>query len=76
MLENPPISITSMYYYYFFTLRDCSVRMYTCVQATVDDVNEEVQWGRAEVDGKVAMKIGSAKQVSVVTYKNSRTMYM
>ena len=40
---------------------------FTPMQATVDNVNDTVQWNRADISGKVAMRIGSEKQVSTTT---------
>lgn len=36
------------------------------VQAAVDAIEDIVQWSRVKMDGNVAMKIGSQKQVSTV----------
>ena len=45
------------------------------VQATVADTEDVVRWSRVKMDGNVAMKIGSQKQVSTSCgrqYQNSK----
>ena len=46
--------------------------MRTNLQATVDDTEDFVQWSRVKMDGNVAMKIGSQKQVSTSVRLRSR----
>ena len=45
-------------------MRHTTIILLFIIQAAVADVDTMVQWSRVKMNGKVAMRIGSEKQVS------------